>query len=114
MKKVKVIEIDTVHNSVIAKIWDSELKKSIDDYPAVAVDVDLIDFSEDIHPQLCQLLEGQLQYQKNLEKDIPENKLNMLSKLVDTIAEIEEDDIPLPGDEELDYQTYKSNWENGL
>lgn len=82
MPTVKIVSIDEISNSIIAKIWDSSLNKSIDDYPAIAVDLSRIDLDGDITSQLANLLLGQLNYQKNLEINIEDHHYKKLESMI--------------------------------
>ena len=108
---VKIVDIDETANVVIAKVWDETLKNKIDDYQPVSIQFSRLDFTKDIEPQLCSLLQGQLDFQKNLEAEVDNSHIELLKSLLG--KEITStDSVPLDG-VSSNQDTYKNNWNSG-
>ena len=115
MPTIKVMGIDETSKSVIAKIWDPTLSKSIDDYPSVAVDMSRINFNEDITLQLNQLLSGHLHQLKASESPVHQSNIDKINKLIGT--EINHPEyFPEPEGQDLEslmslQEDHKKEWE---
>lgn len=89
-KTVKITKLDSISKSIGARIWDPSLKKSIDEYPEINVDLSRLNLDGDILEQLSELLSAQLDYQKSLEANISQTHINKINQLIGTVTDVPE------------------------